>query len=1058
MRVFLTGSYPGPGADHKHPGDEFLGPPEFLRRYAGAVELHPPVDARYRLGVRLGAGAQAQVFRAVEIATGREVAVKALHPGIHATAPERFQREARALAALSHPHLVGFVALHPDHQPPLLVMEYVQGPSLETLLERGRTFPPGAATEIGRGLAGALAHMHEKGFLHRDLKPANVLIAEGRGPVLVDLGLALGDEDPKLTRTGAVVGTPAFLAPEMFRTLKASPATDVFALGVTLYQAMTRDLPYTFPEIADAGAGRPLPDRPVREMERLLGPVAAATLHPDPGRRPRAAALAEALRRGRDAPVSDLLPPEPIPGAVPSAASSYPGADSGRIALGPGPPRARRRLPGAGAMAAGLCLAGLGFWFPFVGAAPRLPPITLASTPFELEVTWPGEQGEEGLELCLDGAPVLTLGPGTGTRSSRVPLPRGMEAGLRRSGREQARPDPGDGPWPRMVHPAALPDPGGCRWEASPGGLALVVPADGWIPDRVQVRQTGGRRVVAPLREGALASYPLGTALDGGEILEVMAEARLEGGEFRLVRREPWATLDLRPRAERLVPDEGNPGTPDRHPGLHPGRVLPMTPIASQRYDPEAEPMSLLRVTAPFLAGARAGRLDGHRRWWLHAAPGGRAGLLGYATDPAVPPLMTTFPLPAVVPNEDSLAVLGGAVGVRFHDDQKGPARVETWFTVTPGNPGAQARLEPLRIEGFPVRSGPHPTGDGRAFFVSDDGRLRVSDASGRLGPPLGAGRPRLFTIRYGSPGEPGRHLALAGAWDSFRDRNHGILLIDAGVPRVLASVEGVPEPAPGHPLVIESGPARGVYLTVGADLFRLDLDHLAGPPASEVPAGDPPAPRHLPFGELVASGHAIRMAHARIADPKAGEVWSLRASGSARGEIGLLPFFDRDQGKAASGSGSQAGSDPGTGSGYRWRLRILGPGMDRILELDHGPFPMDRIGVHHAAVRLDPSSDLAVVTHDSAQDRWVVSLVSIARATVLVQWSIQVLGSIQPAVLTERGAELPLWPANLMVFPLPPLGLPVSRDGSSGSSPGSRVSEPSRPAHGEHALDLESP
>jgi serine/threonine protein kinase len=189
---------------------------------------------------QLGRGAYGQVWLARDQELGRDVAVKEITAQlVDPVALRRFQREARLCARLRHPHVTRVLDFGLSSRgEPFMVYEYVAGGSLaEHVLAHG-PLPPAEALRCARELADALAYLHEQDILHRDLKPSNVLLRENGEAVLTDFGLVLDPEDPEvLTRTGEVVGTPAYLAPELWRGEPSAPASDQFALGLTLLAA-----------------------------------------------------------------------------------------------------------------------------------------------------------------------------------------------------------------------------------------------------------------------------------------------------------------------------------------------------------------------------------------------------------------------------------------------------------------------------------------------------------------------------------------------------------------------------------------------------------------------------------------------------------------------------------------------------------------------------------------------------------------------------------------------------------------------------------------------------
>ncbi len=183
----------------------------------------------YRIEARLGAGGMGEVFRGTDTRLGRAVAVKTCREGFD----ERFRREAKAIAALNHPHVCTLYDVGPDY----LVMELIEGETLAARLERGK-LPLKQALEYGRQIAEALAAAHSKEIVHRDLKPGNVM--SGRSGIKVlDFGLARHTRDETITMGHGLVGTPAYMAPEQMEGREADARTDIYALGLVLREMLT---------------------------------------------------------------------------------------------------------------------------------------------------------------------------------------------------------------------------------------------------------------------------------------------------------------------------------------------------------------------------------------------------------------------------------------------------------------------------------------------------------------------------------------------------------------------------------------------------------------------------------------------------------------------------------------------------------------------------------------------------------------------------------------------------------------------------------------------------
>ena len=204
------------------------------------------LNGRYRLESKLGSGGMSTVYLAVDETLDRQVAIKVLHREISDQEDqlERFRREARAVASLSHPNLVGVIDAGDDEGHPYIVFEYVPGETLKKRIDdSGRLGLDEAAAyaiEIGRGLACA----HGARLIHRDVKPQNVLIdAEGRAKI-TDFGIARSLEVHGLTATGRVLGTTDYVSPEQAMGKEVDARTDVYSLGIVLYEMLTGDVPF----------------------------------------------------------------------------------------------------------------------------------------------------------------------------------------------------------------------------------------------------------------------------------------------------------------------------------------------------------------------------------------------------------------------------------------------------------------------------------------------------------------------------------------------------------------------------------------------------------------------------------------------------------------------------------------------------------------------------------------------------------------------------------------------------------------------------------------------
>src|SRR4051795_9135619 len=194
---------------------------------------------RYRVLGRLGAGGMAVVVLAEDERLGRKVAVKRLHAESPGDAARRFEREAKLGASLNHPNIVAVYDIDTDDEGVLIVMEYVDGHTLRVEMDAG-PMPPTRVIEVLCGMAAGLDHAHEHGVVHRDVKPANVLIAERDGTVkLTDLGIATAAERTHITRSGVVLGTAAYMAPERLDGHAGGPPVDVYAIAAVAFEMLS---------------------------------------------------------------------------------------------------------------------------------------------------------------------------------------------------------------------------------------------------------------------------------------------------------------------------------------------------------------------------------------------------------------------------------------------------------------------------------------------------------------------------------------------------------------------------------------------------------------------------------------------------------------------------------------------------------------------------------------------------------------------------------------------------------------------------------------------------
>jgi hypothetical protein len=318
------------GQDRGSPGEmtqesfDFLAPPEGegeLGRLGG-----------YRVLELLGSGGMGLVFRAEDMRLKRPVALKVIQPALaaDAVARQRFLREAQAAARIDHEHIVAIHQVGEDRGVPFLAMPLLKGESLESRLEREGRLPVTEAVRIAAEMAEGLAAAHAAGLIHRDIKPANVWLetapgspaafATGGRVKLLDFGLArTQDADSRVTQSGLIVGTPAFMAPEQARGAAIDGRADLFSLGCVLYLMLTGKQPFQGENTLDVLTALALHDPPSPQqlndaVSPALGELTLRLLGKDPEQRPaRAQEVAQALKDMAD---ENVPPPAGRPAAA----------------------------------------------------------------------------------------------------------------------------------------------------------------------------------------------------------------------------------------------------------------------------------------------------------------------------------------------------------------------------------------------------------------------------------------------------------------------------------------------------------------------------------------------------------------------------------------------------------------------------------------------------------------------------------------------------------------------------------------------------------------------
>jgi len=411
------------------------------------------LDAKYTIVEKLGQGGMGAVYRAEQRELGRDVAVKVVNSQ-RVSDPEilkRFFREAKLASRLSHPNAVGIIDFgQTDDGVCYLVMELVTGRTLDEVLAAEGVFPPERLVRIATQICDALERAHELQIVHRDLKPANaMLLARGRDFVkILDFGLAksvAAGDVTAVTTTGALLGTPAYMSPELALGQPCDGRADLYSLGVMLYQLGSGRLPFlsTSPhELISLHGNEPAPA--MTGVPRALGRVIDRLLRKDPADRyPTAAAVREALERA--------LVEEDAARSVTAAAPAISPSEHALAAPEPPPDRRARRwlapLIAIGALAA----AGIVGYVVLAGdspaapaAAPSPPQPALATVDAGASDPTPVEQAPPPGEAAPEAAP-RGAGPVSPARPAKPPKPSKPA----RTRPKPPRPAPGSDPDPK---------------------------------------------------------------------------------------------------------------------------------------------------------------------------------------------------------------------------------------------------------------------------------------------------------------------------------------------------------------------------------------------------------------------------------------------------------------------------------------------------------------------------------------------------------------------------------------------------------------------------------
>jgi serine/threonine protein kinase len=293
---------------------------------ANIADLTGKTLGNYRIMERIGRGGMATVYKAYQPALERYVAIKVIHEQLAAGDErflKRFQREAKAVASLRHPNIVQVFDFGTEDDVAYMVMEYLEGTTLKAelkaLAERDETIPLEEAQRIFQAVASAVEHAHRQGMVHRDIKPANVMLTAKGDVFLTDFGIAKIVGGTQYTATGAITGTPAYMSPEQGQGERGDERSDIYALGVMLYEVVTGRVPFDADTplaviLKHISAPLPLPRQLNPAIPEMVEQVVLKALAKDPNDRyqtvAQMASALEAALAGEAVPVRERRPPE----------------------------------------------------------------------------------------------------------------------------------------------------------------------------------------------------------------------------------------------------------------------------------------------------------------------------------------------------------------------------------------------------------------------------------------------------------------------------------------------------------------------------------------------------------------------------------------------------------------------------------------------------------------------------------------------------------------------------------------------------------------------------
>ncbi len=683
------------------------------------------LGGRYELQRPLASGGMAQVWVGLDTVLDRQVAVKILHPHLATDTSfvARFRREAVASARLSHPSIVAVFDTVSGNGVEAMVMELIEGRTLRGQLDDVGALPIDEVLHVGISIASALDEAHRAGIVHRDIKPANIMVATDHRVLVTDFGIAKAGSDADLTVTGTLLGTAKYLSPEQVMGSAIDPRSDLYSLGVLLFEALTGNVPFKAGTDAATALARLHQDPPqLRTLRPNVPPELEAIVAKLMARNPddrfsRASAVQEALVRLRanlpsaSRPFTGPTPVVPPSGwPAPPAPSLHPPTSEGPVVAAPAPtphpPSSEARaVPPTPPPNPPVPGAPIAFTPPLPGA-PVVPVPPQSGVAFDSGVTAPAPKGSGG----APGAPQAPAGPDEAGRLRPPDPPKGTVSGPPL--------DPAliavvSAPTPAGLNRPPTPDTGG----GAPGTDEQAAPTERAVPPDPPSAPAPPSAVPAP--PSAVPAPPSAVPAPPSAVPDMR-----EAGTVRADRQS--ASVEATPGEPTEAGSPRLDGAPV--PSIHDARTVRVETTSQSEAAPVVDPIPVAGPV-PDMHEARTMRAD------AESSPTER-------TDPDPPHRPTTGPTPAVPSSADGQATV--RIPPPATETSVPPLAVPTSF----GGPSPLGTPAALGVPDAPRSPGPRPPS---GPLLSPPDPPSAQPLSG----PLRAASPELSPTTPASSGPP---------------------------------------------------------------------------------------------------------------------------------------------------------------------------------------------------------------------------------------------------------------------------------------------------------------